>query len=82
MKDLGYLNYFLRLEVLFGSTGYYLSQVKYVIDFLSCVNLLNNKIVSTSLEAKVKPSPTEKMVLNDPTLDKQLVRNFIYLTVT
>ena len=34
MKDLGFLRYFLRIEVAYSSRGYLLSHQKYIVDFL------------------------------------------------
>lgn len=35
VKDLGYLHYFLGIEVVYGAQGIYLSQMKYVLDLLA-----------------------------------------------
>jgi hypothetical protein len=45
MKDLGFLSYFLGLEVSSDSDGYYLSQAKYAYDLLSRAGLTDCKIV-------------------------------------
>ena len=81
MKDLGHLSYFLRLEVSSHHTVYYLSQAKYAIDLLTRANLTDNKTANTPLEANIKLSPTEGIILDDLTLYRQLVGSLIYLTV-
>lgn len=82
MKDLGHLSYFLGLKVLFDYTGYYLSQVGYATDILSCVGFTNNKIANTPLEAEVKLSFINYTSLDNHTLYRQLVKSTIYLTTT
>jgi hypothetical protein len=82
MKDLGHLGYFLGLEVSLDSTGYYLSQAKYVSDLLSRVGLTDTKVVSTPLEMNAHLTPLDGTTLNDATLYRQLVGSLVYLTVT
>ena len=43
MKDLGYLQYFLGIEVAYSPRGYLLSQSKYVVNILKRVRLTDNK---------------------------------------
>jgi hypothetical protein len=59
MKDLGHLSYFLGLEVSYDSTGYYLSQAKYVSDFLSRAGLTDIKVVSTPLKINARLTPLD-----------------------
>lgn len=47
MKDLGPLNYFLGMEVTRTSTGFHLSQFKYILDLLKKINMVECKPVST-----------------------------------
>lgn len=65
MNDLVYLSYFLGLQVSCNVVGYYLSQVIYVINHLSCVDLWDNKIVSTLLETNVKLSLMNEAILEN-----------------
>ena len=82
MKDLGTLSYFLGLEVISSSDGYYLSQTKYASDLLSKADIIDNKIVSTPLEYNVKLTPLDGEPISDATRYCQLVGSLIYLTVT
>ena len=82
MKDLGFLSYFLGLEVSFDSDGYYLSQAKYASDLLSRPGLTNCKIVDSPLETNVKLRAIDGELLSDATLYQQLVGSLIYLIVT
>ena len=49
MKDLGRLNYFLGLEILSDSAGYYLSQAKYTSDILARAGITDCKTTPTPL---------------------------------
>ncbi|XP_038683045.1 uncharacterized mitochondrial protein AtMg00810-like [Tripterygium wilfordii] len=82
MKDLGSLSYFLGLEVLSDTTGYYLSQAKYASDLLARAGLTDSKITSTPLEPNIKLKPSDGTPLSDITLYRQLVGSLVYLTVT
>jgi hypothetical protein len=68
MKDLGFLSYFLGLEVSFYSNGYYLSQAKYALDLLSRASLIDCEIVDSHLETNVKLRATDGELLFDATL--------------
>nr|XP_023873339.1 uncharacterized protein LOC111985931 [Quercus suber] len=82
MKDLGTLSYFLRLKVTSSSDGYYLSQTKYSSDLFSKVGIIDNKIVSTSLEYIAKLIPLDSEPISNATCYCQLVGSLIYLTIT
>ncbi|GKV16980.1 hypothetical protein SLEP1_g27540 [Rubroshorea leprosula] len=82
MKDLGFLSYFLGLEVTSSNDGYLLSQVKYVSDLVSKAELNDGKSVSTPLEPHVKLTPMDGSSLSDPTRYQQLVSSLVYLTTT
>ena len=82
MKDLGTLSYFLGLEVISSSNGYYLSQTKYASDLLSKAGITDNKTVSTALEYNAKLTPLDGEPISDATRYCQLVGSLIYLTVT
>ena len=65
MKDLGFLSYFLGLEVCQKSEGYYLSQAKYASDLLSRASITDNETVSTPLELNCKLTPLDGIPLAD-----------------
>uniref|UniRef100_A0A2N9J458 Reverse transcriptase Ty1/copia-type domain-containing protein n=1 Tax=Fagus sylvatica TaxID=28930 RepID=A0A2N9J458_FAGSY len=91
MKDLGHLSYFLGLEIMATSTGFfhkssdygfYLTQAKYTSDLLSRAGLTDHKIVDTPIELNAHLTPSSGELLPDPTLYQQLVGSLVYLTVT
>ena len=82
MKDLGHLSYFLGLQASFDSTGYYLSQAKYVSDLLSRAGLTDTKVVFTPLEMNARLTPLDDTPFSDATLYRQLVCSLVYLTMT
>ena len=82
MKDLGYLSYFLGLEITHSTDGFYITQAKYVSELLSQAGLTDSKIVDTSVELNAHLIPTEGKPLSNPFLYRRLVGSLIYLTVT
>jgi hypothetical protein len=82
MKDLGFLNYFLRLEVSTDLDGYYLSSTKYAYNLLSQAGLTDCKIVDSPLETNIKLRATDGELLSNATLYRQLVGSHIYPTMT
>ena len=68
MKDLGTASYFLGLEILSNSNGYYLSQVKYASDLLSRTGFIDSKIASTPLEQNLRLTPMDDIPLSNVTL--------------
>ena len=82
MKDLGRLNYFLGLEVLSDSAGYYLSQAKYASDILARAGLTDCKTAATPLETNLRLTSLDGTPLSEATLYRQIVGSLVYLTVT
>ena len=68
MKDLGPLNYFLRLEVSSSADGYYLTQAKYTSDMISQVSITDSKIVGTPIEYNCRLNSHDGKSLSDDTL--------------
>ncbi|XP_021986078.1 uncharacterized mitochondrial protein AtMg00810-like [Helianthus annuus] len=81
IKDLGDLNYFLGLEVLYTHTGLFLTQAKYAADILLRAQLLEAKPVSTPL-ALHESFSANGVPYSDPTLYRSLLGALQYLTIT
>ncbi|XP_025617118.1 uncharacterized mitochondrial protein AtMg00810-like [Arachis hypogaea] len=80
MKDLGSLSYFLGLEVISTVDGIYISQAKYASDLLARARLTDSHTESTPLEPNIRFIPMDDIVLDNPTLYRQLVGKLVYLT--
>ncbi|KAA0037359.1 putative mitochondrial protein [Cucumis melo var. makuwa] len=65
MKDLGFFNYFLGLEVSRLSDGYLLSQVKYPSNLLARSGITNSNTTSTLLDPNVHLTPFDGVPLED-----------------
>ncbi|GKB79132.1 uncharacterized mitochondrial protein-like protein, partial [Tanacetum coccineum] len=82
IKDLGALNYYLRIEFLRNSTGLAMTQRKYTLDLLKLAGVLDSKPYATPIEPNTKLNLTDGTPLPDHTLYRTLVGKLIYLTVT
>jgi len=82
MKDLGYLRYFLCIEVAYSLRGYLFSQSKYVADILERAKLTDNKTVDTPIEVNTRYSSSDDLPLINPTLYRTIVESLVYLTIT
>src|SRR5436189_999835 len=87
MKDLGFLRYFLGIEVAYSSRGYLLSQQKYISDILARATI-HDPAISTSascttpMELHLKLRRDDGTPLPHPTRYRELVGSLIYLTAT
>jgi hypothetical protein len=82
VKDLGKLRYFLDIEVIQSPKGICLLQRQYALNKLTKYGITNCKPISIPLEQNVKLSADEGDLVEDTTMYKDIVRNFIYMTIT
>jgi hypothetical protein len=73
MKDLGYLWYFLGIEVAYSPRGYLLSQTKDVVDILERARLIDNKTVDTPIKVNAMYSSFDNLLLSDPILYRTII---------
>ena len=80
LKDLGHLNYFLRIQITQFSCGLTLTQTKYASDVLH--NMENSKPTKTLSCSSTRLVPHDVVPLSDPTQYKSMVGALQYLTFT
>lgn len=80
MKDLGHLHYFLGMEVHRSSYGMHLSQFKYIMDHLTCINMLDCKPVSNPAVSGKHLSLYDGKPLSDIIEFRSVVSALQYLT--
>ncbi|PNY16224.1 hypothetical protein L195_g012939 [Trifolium pratense] len=82
LKDLGYLNYFLGVEVIPSAAGMFLSQRKYITDLLHKSGMADAKPASTPLSATTQLLKNSGDPLPSPTEYRALVGSLQYLSLT
>jgi hypothetical protein len=82
MNDLGFLHYFLGLQVLQTNEGIFLSRSKYTCDLLRCFHMDDCKPTPSPFQSRVNLSATCPSLDVDATLYRQLVGSLLYLTHT
>ena len=82
MKDLGYLSYFLGLEITRSTNGLYITQAKYASELLSRAGLTDSKTVDTPVELNAHLTPSGGKPLSNPSFYRRLVGSLVYLTIT
>eukprot|EP00253_Pinus_taeda_P005804 PITA_05804 len=82
MTDLGFLRYFLRIEVDQSENGVFISQDKYVEAVLKIFNMQNSKAAVTPTVVGLKLTKEDSSKDFDPKLYKSIVGNLMYLTAT
>ena len=80
--DLGYVNYFLGIEVVRHGTMFHLSQHKYTQDILTCTTMLDSKPATTLRLLGKTLSYLDGEPLLDATLYRSTVGALQYLTLT
>ncbi|XP_047161113.1 uncharacterized mitochondrial protein AtMg00810-like [Vigna umbellata] len=82
MKELGYLNYFLGLDVHYHLEGIFVNQHKYIQDLVQLAGLTNVAPVDTLMDVNVKYRRHEGELLDDPSQYRKLLGSLIYVTIT
>ena len=81
-KDLGYLKYFLGIEVAQSGDGVVISQRKYALDILEETSMQNCRPVDSLMDLNLKLMADQSEIYHDPERYRRLVGKLIYLTIT
>ena len=79
MKDLGLMHYFLGLEIWQSSEEIFLNQGKYVVEILKRFNMLECKVMATSMDSNLKLLADDSSELVDMTHYRQIIGSLMYL---
>ena len=79
---MGYLKYFLGLEIARSAQGICLSQRKYALSLLEETGFLDSKPISIPMDSSQKLSATEGEQLADPSLYRHMIGRLMYLTIS
>lgn len=82
MKDLGFLRYFLGIEMAYSPKGYLPSQKKYCNDVIQRTSILDTKSIITPIEPDLKMRTDDGVPLSNLTRYRQVVGSLFYLTIT
>lgn len=82
LKDLGFLNYFLGVEVIRRDDGLILSQSKYVLDILHDSNMQDSKGVLTPMSSHHTLVANDGAPLTDATKYRKVIGKLQYLSFT
>jgi hypothetical protein len=82
LKDLGPLHYFLGIEVVRRTDGFFLHQRKYAHELLDRAGMLNYKPAATPVDTKSKLSATDGSLATDASFYRSIVGALQYLTLT
>eukprot|EP00253_Pinus_taeda_P033219 PITA_33219 len=82
MTDLGYVHYYLGIEVTQHPKSIFLSQQKYIGDLLNRFGTIECNLLTTPMEQNLKLTSIEGKEFEDATKYRQLVGSLNYLTTT
>eukprot|EP00253_Pinus_taeda_P028590 PITA_28590 len=82
MTDLGYVHYYIGIEVTQHSKSIFLSQKKYIGDLLNRFGMIECNPLTTPMEQNLKLTSFEGKEFEDTTKYRQLVGSLNYLTTT
>ncbi|KAK1628251.1 hypothetical protein QYE76_002566 [Lolium multiflorum] len=82
LKDLGPLHYFLGIEVVRRTDGFFLHQRKYAHELLDRAGMLNCKPAATPVDTKSKLSATDGSLATDASSYRSIVGALQYVTLT
>ena len=82
MNDLGFMHYFLRLEMWKSSKGIFSNQGKYAVEILRRFNMLDCEVMATPMDTNMKSLSNETSKLLDMTQYRRIIGSLMYLTNT
>lgn len=82
LKDLGELNYFLRIDVNKTSNGLHISQAKYIADILVKHKMAYNSLVPTPMPTGHSLTKNSKAVISNASQYRSIVGALQYVTLT
>jgi hypothetical protein len=82
IKNLGYLSFFLGIEVHYSASGLHLSQQRYIIDILQRTNMHHAKPISSPMSATGPLSKLDGISMDDQTVYRSTVGALQYLSIT
>ncbi|XP_031482592.1 uncharacterized mitochondrial protein AtMg00810-like [Nymphaea colorata] len=82
MKDLGFLTYFLGIEVAYSTRRYFLSQTKFVAEIIVKSGITDDKVTETPEAVGKKMKIDDGVPITNFTPYRQLVGSLMYLSIT